>query len=334
MHEDNTHSKPPSPLPPQRYAGHGNANFYTEHYQGPNASFSSVQSLPPSAVAPVVYQAHGSGTSPSSSSFEGNMNATVVNDNMHHNISPQSQVPASPWSTLNQDRLHVPNSIAVTYASDSSSFIIPSQPGFSSTQQVVTVQQQQQPSFSLAPNPEQQSVGLASNPTLAGPGDQNQHLRHPMPPVPGNISLQSGHLAQLANLLGQQSQSAPLAVTQSLQDNQQKLPPPTPQTAPNFCSVPQTNFHIQPNVPLPLPSSQFSYGQQAQQQTSQQGMLPRTGNSSDVQIAESLVPDNQKQNDGREETEADPQKRLQATLQLAAALLQQIQQQSKGGDQQ
>ncbi|GLJ07609.1 hypothetical protein SUGI_0070720 [Cryptomeria japonica] len=332
MHEDSIHSKSPSPLPPQQYAGHGNANFYSEHYQAPNTSFSSVQSLPPSAGAPVVYQAHRSGTSPSSSSFEGNMNATVVNDNMHHNISPQSQLPASPWSALNQDRSHVPNSRAGTFASDSSSFIMASQPEFSSTQQGLTVQQQ--PSFTLAPNSVQQSVGVANNPIIAGSSDQNQHLRHPMPLAPANIPLQSGHLAQLANLLGQQTQSVQLSVTQPLLEIQQKPPPPTPQAAPNFSSVPQANFHIQPNVPLPLSSSQFSYGQQAQQQTSQQGMLLRTGNLSDVRTAESLVPDNQKQNDGREETEADPQKRLQATLQLAAALLQQIQQQSRAGDQQ
>ncbi|KAH9312396.1 hypothetical protein KI387_027431 [Taxus chinensis] len=343
MHEDNTYSKPPSPLLPQRYPGHGNASFYSEHYQSPNTSFSSLQSLPPSAAAPVVYQGHGSGTSPSSSSFEGNMNPTAVNDNTRHNISPPNQVPASSWSAPNQERSHVPNSRAGTFATDSSSFLMPSQLEFPSTQQGLTVQQQQ--SFTLAANSDQQFMGVANNPTIACPSDQNQHLHRLMLPASGSVPLQSGHLAQLANLLGQQSQSAQLSVAQQsqsaqlsvsqpIQENQQKPPPPTLQAAPNFSPLPQANFHIQPNAPLHLSSSQFSYGQQAQQQTSQQVMLPRTGNLTDVGAPESLVLDNQKQNDGREEIESDPQKRLQATLQLAAALLQQIQQQSRVGDQQ
>uniref|UniRef100_A0A0D6R8D5 RRM domain-containing protein n=1 Tax=Araucaria cunninghamii TaxID=56994 RepID=A0A0D6R8D5_ARACU len=329
MHEDSTYPKPPSPLHQQRYSGQGNASLYSENYQSPSRSFSSFQVGPPSVAVSSVYQTQGSGASPPSGSFEGTMKVTVVNDNIRHHLSSPNQGSVSPWSSLNQERSHVSNSRAGTFVTDSSTYLMPLQSEFPSTQNSFPVQQQQ--SCAAAANSEQHFMGAPNNPTIGGPTDQNQHLHHPMPPASGSIPLQPDHLAQLANLLGQQSHSSQPSVAQPLQENEQKPPPPMPQAVPNFTPVQQSNMHIHSNAPFNSTSGQFTYGQPLQQQTSQQGMLSHAGHLSDVG-AEAIAPENQKQNDSREESESDPQKRLQATLQLAAALLQQIQQQARVGD--
>jgi len=261
------------------------------------------------------------------------MNTNVVNENRTHHPSPQNQGFASSWSSLNPERTLVSNSRAGTFVTESSSVLMSSQSEFASTQQSLTVQQQQ--SCTPATNVEQQFLGFPNNSSI-GQSDQNQQLQRPFLPTSVSIpQLQHDHLAQLATLLGQRSQSAQLPVSQPVQENQQQPSPPISQALQNFSAVPQANLQVQATASMQSSSSQFSYGHQLQQHTSQLSALPRGGHVNDAATAESqMVPDNQTQNDGREESEPDPQKRLQATLQLAAALLQQIQQQSRTGDQQ
>lgn len=333
IHDDSSYPNPPSPFSHQRYSGQGNISMYTEHFQPPNTSFSSWQPLPSSSAGPVIYQGHGSGGAPSTVSFGGTMNTNVVNENRPHHPSPQNQVFASSWSSLNPERTLASNLKVGTFVTEPSSVLISSQSEFASTQQSLTVQQQQ--SCTPATNSEQQFMGVPNNSSISQ-SDQNQQLQRPFLPTSVSIpQLQHDHLAQLATLLGQRSQSAQLPVLQPVQENQQQPSPPISQSLQNFSAVPQANLQVQATASMQSSSGQFSYGHQLQQHTSQLAALPRGGHVNDVTAAESqMVPDNQTQNDGREESEPDPQKRLQATLQLAAALLQQIQQQSRTGDQQ
>lgn len=333
IHDDSSYPNPPSPFSHQRYSGQGNISLYSEHFQSPNASFSSWQPLPSSSAGPIIYQGHGSGGAPSTGSFGGTMNTNVVNENRPHHPSPQNQGFPSSWSSLNPERTLVSNSRAGTFVSESSSVLMSSQSEFASTQQSLTVQQQQ--SCTPATNSEQQFLGVPNNPSI-GQIDQNQQLQRPFLPTSVSIpQLQHDHLAQLATLLGQRPQSAQLPVSQPVQESQQQPSPPISQALQNFSAVPQANLQVQATASIQSSSGQFSYGHQLQQHTSQLAALPRGGHVNDVAAAESqIVSDNQTQNDGREESEPDPQKRLQATLQLAAALLQQIQQQSRTGDQQ
>lgn len=152
----------------------------------------------------------------------------------------------------------------------------------------------------------------------------------PKPQVPSSLPtppLQPEQLAQLATLLGQRQQLGKASISSVKEDHvQSNLPGP-----------PLQEFKATQNLVLPNHASasdslasQFS---QVQQQASNVSAVPHASNA-EVESGRSLHQgDQQLQNSTREETEADPQKRLQATLQLAAALLQQIQQQAKTSDQ-
>ncbi|XP_048434258.1 flowering time control protein FPA [Pyrus x bretschneideri] len=133
-------------------------------------------------------------------------------------------------------------------------------------------------------------------------------------------SLQPEQLAQLASSLGQQQR--------------QSARTPNPATGEDFRqrnkmnesdNIPRTSqtFGMQNNEVNSLPStSQFGQVQQLQQRQQQVSTVPATPHT--VQTA---VQGNQQlqSTSTNEVVETDPQKRLQATLQLAAALLQQIQ---------
>ncbi|CAN4075482.1 unnamed protein product [Withania somnifera] len=127
---------------------------------------------------------------------------------------------------------------------------------------------------------------------------------------------QSEQLALLASsLLGQQRQSG---VASTGQDSRQ----PGTGYLPDNSYRPQQNLPFSNNQPVDHSSSQFGHRQQLLQQQQQQPMTSLSGPPPrELQHGTNL---NQLQTAADEET--DPQKRLQATLQLAAALLHQIQQ--------
>ncbi|XP_077222262.1 RNA recognition motif (RRM)-containing protein [Tasmannia lanceolata] len=146
----------------------------------------------------------------------------------------------------------------------------------------------------------------------------------PVPP------LQPEQFALLASLLGQRQQVGTTPVLSMGEDhNQSRLPNhPEQPLKPVMKSTTMQNHGSSD-----LLASQFSQVHQLQNQTSNVSAVPQT-TIMELQTRNSESQGSQQvQNNAGNETEADPQKRLQATLQLAAALLQQIQQQAKAVDQ-
>lgn len=134
--------------------------------------------------------------------------------------------------------------------------------------------------------------------------------------------LQSEQLAQLAAILGNQKQ--PGEEVPLRKDERGKFS--------NFSQNPssQTLTSMMHNNSSTSIGHQIGHGQQVQLQ----GALPH-----DIPSVQKIAQHNNQQELNqqepkslKEDTEADPEKRLQATLQLAAALLQQIQQRSKPAD--
>ncbi|TXG55605.1 hypothetical protein EZV62_020861 [Acer yangbiense] len=160
------------------------------------------------------------------------------------------------------------------------------------------------------------------------PLPENNKLSHqetkPSVSLPGSIaSLQPDQLAQLAStLLGQQRQTAN-SLNSSMGESHR-------QTSTGLQSDnqyrPSQNYAMQSsNQTTPeFSASQFGQVQQLQMQMQQQASSIPTTMPPQVQpgIQGSQQPQNTSNN---QEADGDPQKRLQATLQLAAALLQQIQ---------
>lgn len=150
------------------------------------------------------------------------------------------------------------------------------------------------------------------------------------PQVPSKVplSLEPQQLTELAAFLGQYKQlgqepaistDGQNKLTKLLQiDNSHSIAPVMHSQASDRHSL---------NSVTPMYSSFPSSSLGAQVNQVPQNHQPQS-NVSSVQTVTNSAHQNQ-----QEETEADPQKRLQATLQLAAALLQQIQQQSKSTDQ-
>lgn len=169
------------------------------------------------------------------------------------------------------------------------------------------------------------TIGQGYNPSMPGTGQESSSIyrgevsglhsngnnRPPPEAKTPAAPFQSEQLALLASsLLGQQRQSG---VASTGQDSRQ------PGTAymPDNSYRPQQNLPFSNNQPVDHSSSQFGQMQQQQQpMVSLPGPPPR-----ELQHGTNV---NQLQTAADEET--DPQKRLQATLQLAAALLHQIQQ--------
>eukprot|EP00268_Persea_americana_P019672 TRINITY_DN20111_c0_g1_i1.p1 TRINITY_DN20111_c0_g1~~TRINITY_DN20111_c0_g1_i1.p1 ORF type:complete len:955 (-),score=211.26 TRINITY_DN20111_c0_g1_i1:416-3280(-) len=173
------------------------------------------------------------------------------------------------------------------------------------------------------------SYGIKPQPSQLEPKPQLSQFE-PKPQVPSSVPapLQPEQLAQLASLLGQRQQLGKASISLVKEDhNQSNLPDPPFQEF----KTPQ-NLVMQNHASASADAlvSQFS---QVQQQASIVSTVPPVSNI-ELESGRPLHQGNQQlQNSTREETEADPQKRLQATLQLAAALLQQIQQQAKPSDQ-
>ncbi|KAK8937202.1 Flowering time control protein FPA [Platanthera zijinensis] len=133
-----------------------------------------------------------------------------------------------------------------------------------------------------------------------------QEIKHPAPPVT-STPLHPEQLAQLAAILGNQNQS-------------REQPPLPNDERGKFSHNPTSQAHastMYSNSSLPAAAEGHHVGRAPQAQLQRE---PQQHDSSPAQKS------------SREDVEADPEKRLQATLQLAAALLQQIQQRSKPVD--
>ncbi|PKA55832.1 Flowering time control protein FPA [Apostasia shenzhenica] len=143
-------------------------------------------------------------------------------------------------------------------------------------------------------------------------------------------ALQPEQLAQLAAILVNKKQTGkelPLTMDDSIKQSNMSQNPST-QTPPsmlyNNSLVPNAFGSGPANSSLSSPAvgNQIVHGQQLHVQPPEGSSVQNLGQHFDGQAPES----------SREDVEADPEKRLQATLQLAAALLQQIQQRSKTAD--
>ncbi|KAL4185911.1 hypothetical protein AMTRI_Chr10g233210 [Amborella trichopoda] len=151
--------------------------------------------------------------------------------------------------------------------------------------------------------------------SLAGSNAMSQQeMKLPQPSSTSTLPLQPGQIAQLASLLAQQNPSGHLPNI-STQDNRS----------------PKDSFKLSEEK---KPSGLQTYGYASSQSLdSQFGNLkqqaPKAPLLSNTET-QNQSSDPQSQSTDKEDMDGDPQKRLQATLQLAAALLQQIQQQAKG----
>ncbi|KAK9284119.1 hypothetical protein L1049_023286 [Liquidambar formosana] len=168
------------------------------------------------------------------------------------------------------------------------------------------------------------------NPGISLSGSSNLSVQETKPSISLSMpiaALQPEQLARLASsLLGQPGQSENTPVSSVGGDfrhtstmNQSENPFRTSQ-----------RYASQNNLVSPeLSTSQFGQVQQLQQQQQQQqtSNVPSVPHTGQRELQTGSQGNQQRQSTGmQEEVEADPQKRLQATLQLAAALLQQIQQ--------
>ncbi|KAI3465939.1 hypothetical protein Pfo_022602 [Paulownia fortunei] len=173
--------------------------------------------------------------------------------------------------------------------------------------------------YSAMPRPMQEATHSNYTPDISGiPLSGNGKFPVPeKPPIPSSVpvaGLPAEQLAQLASsLLGQQGQLGGISSTGEYQ--------PSGNVNQSGYSFKMSQNYGLPNdqVSSEFPPSQFGQLQQLQQQSPNLVASQR-----EVQAAAQV--NQQFQNTGQEDAEADPQKRLQATLQLAAALLQQIQQ--------
>ncbi|XP_020102807.1 flowering time control protein FPA isoform X2 [Ananas comosus] len=150
------------------------------------------------------------------------------------------------------------------------------------------------------------------------------------------LPLQPDQLAQLATLLAQQKQSGKEPISsadkESRQSNMFQNPSSVlPQVATS--ATPKVASGLPPNRPFDSSASASGASGFSATQISQTQSLQQNISALQMMVSSGQESGQQAPNSSREEPEADPQKRLQATLQLAAALLQQIQQQSKTGDQ-
>ncbi|KAA8524920.1 hypothetical protein F0562_011442 [Nyssa sinensis] len=161
-------------------------------------------------------------------------------------------------------------------------------------------------------------------------GSSKLPFQETKPPVSSSMpvaALQPDQLAQLASsLLGQQQRQSGGGPALSMGEDFRQS---------SIMNQSENSYRTSQKYPLPhnlvsseLPSSQFGQMQQLQQQQQQlQQQASNVPAAPQRELQTGAQGNQQLQTSGtQEEADADPQKRLQATLQLAAALLQQIQQ--------
>ncbi|KAJ6319380.1 hypothetical protein OIU78_014905 [Salix suchowensis] len=163
--------------------------------------------------------------------------------------------------------------------------------------------------------------GMSTNPVS---GNSRSTFQETKPSVPVSLpttGLQPQQLAQLASsLLGQQRLSGNNSNGSASEDFR-----PTANQSDNHFGIAQALGLHNNQVGSEILTSQFSQLQQMQQQQQQQVSNVPPPVRKELQPGAQGNPRNQSAGT-QEEADGDPQKRLQATLQLAAALLQQIQQ--------
>ncbi|KAL2496637.1 RNA recognition motif (RRM)-containing protein [Forsythia ovata] len=162
---------------------------------------------------------------------------------------------------------------------------------------------------SMQETPQNNYTSEISGISSSGNGKFSLQEKPPLtPPLPAG-GLRPEQLAQLAStLFGQQGQLSGVST-----DEGYRQPGNTNQSG--YSSIPSQNYGL-PNNQVSSEFSSAPFGQV--QQLQQQQQTPNLVATPQMNL--------QLQNAGQEDADADPQKRLQATLQLAAALLQQIQQ--------
>nr|XP_027190250.1 flowering time control protein FPA isoform X2 [Cicer arietinum] len=180
--------------------------------------------------------------------------------------------------------------------------------------------EERQPMFNVISN--QHSSGISGIPLSGNSMSSYSEIRNFDPSTPVG-ALQPEQLAQLAaSLLEQQRQSGSSLSTSTMGDpRQNRFNESETSSRPSYAvennAVANSEFS----------TTQFSHVLQLQKQLQQMPNVPQMSQMSQIEQQREVngnqqLADNSLQEDG----EADPQKRLQATLQLAAALLQQIQQ--------
>lgn len=186
----------------------------------------------------------------------------------------------------------------------------------------------QLPNGAIEPLPQEHQLGIQRSVPDIGSSQRNSLLQEIRPPdslsVPGG-SMQQEQLAQLAaSLLEQQRQSgSSLSVTTS--DD----PRLTNRVNGSDTSRSSQKYAIQNNtMNAELAASQYGQILQFQKQQQQMSNVPQVSQMVQREPQRAAANGNQQllNNGMQDDVEADPQKRLQATLQLAAVLLQQIQQ--------
>ncbi|KAI4305571.1 hypothetical protein L6164_028932 [Bauhinia variegata] len=240
------------------------------------------------------------------------VNITVSHDERRHDY-PNSIQQQKPMSGPNWSSPHLQNLI--------SNRSLPMQISNGGAESVP--QEHQQFMYREMPdaNPGQRTGGISGIPLS---GNSKSTLQEIRPMDSSSISagaLQPEQLAQLASLLGQKRQSGNSQSASTLDDPRQINRVTTSDTS----SGPSQKYAVENNNPVKpeLSNSQLSEVLQLQKQQQMSNVPqvahrePQRGASENQQMINSGL---------QQDAGDDPQKRLQATLQLAAALLQQIQQ--------
>eukprot|EP00252_Welwitschia_mirabilis_P010889 TRINITY_DN24515_c0_g1_i1.p1 TRINITY_DN24515_c0_g1~~TRINITY_DN24515_c0_g1_i1.p1 ORF type:complete len:973 (-),score=198.03 TRINITY_DN24515_c0_g1_i1:327-3245(-) len=319
IHEDN-HLKENSSTSRHHSAGPSSIDLYPEGYQSDNVAFSSSLSTAHVSAGAPVCQGHGRGVPPVSSLGE-RMSPDKTFSAISNITHPQNQLMQRSSSVNPQNPLAL-SAKGGSIVDDLSSRLLVSQSNVTSMQEDYTLHHQESDGQSAVL--ESRSSGpIPKFSSQINQNEQNLQTQCPLPPTTTCASQsQSEQLTLLASLLSQTKSMPPL--TRPDQMNQQ----PTiidSQTSQALCANAQVSSQLPCKVPSSLPvASQFTYGSQINQAASQRS-------SSFCGVESRQKHDTQLSNATNGEAEVDPEKRLYATLQLAAALLKEIQQQSKAG---
>ncbi|XP_068643123.1 flowering time control protein FPA-like [Aristolochia californica] len=239
-----------------------------------------------------------------SSSFPTLPSTASTNLHMERVCDPQTE---SRYSRIQHQNLQLPSNWSPHQTSNLHSSVgnFPSRPPFSIVH----------PSDESA---EQDSPRQGTSSSQHSPGNSSATIQgtkfSPSVPLP---PLQPEQLAQLASILGHRHQQEDKISNMAPWGDNSRSSLPN-QLEPGLSASKPPNFqNLTSGSPSRGTGSQVSHVQQFEPAVEyQSGVF-------DPQMNQQV------QNNGEEENEADPQKRLQATLQLAAALLQQIQQQAR-----
>ncbi|KAK2986407.1 hypothetical protein RJ640_011845 [Escallonia rubra] len=291
----------------------------------PSGPYSSMQPFP-NFAKPAVSGPSFSGNLPTPAHTLRGM-PDAINDSRHEQMLHQRNPALGPnWSETN----HLQNSNIASQMSNS--VVDPNVQGYNPLMPR-TIQETSSSNY---------ATGVSG---FSSAGSNNPQVSSSLPVA----ALQSEQLAQLASsLLGQQRQggvsmgeelrqSSTMSLPHNSYRTSQQYALPNNQASSDFSSshFSQVQQMQQQQQQMQQQQQQQQQMQQQQQQMQQQQQLlpppppPPPANVTPVsqrELPSGTQVNQQLQNAGMQEEDADPQKRLQATLQLAAALLQQIQQ--------